>query len=92
MHENAESAERLLGMLANRHRLLVLCSLIENECSVGELLAKSTLGQSALSQHLAKLRDAGMVTTRRDGQVIYYRLTDRNARKLIEALCALYEE
>ena len=90
MEANAAQAETLLSLLANRHRLLVLCDLVEEEKTVGQLLAASPLSQSALSQHLAKLRDAEIVTTRRDGQKIYYCLASDQARKLIEALCALY--
>ena len=90
MEANAVQAEMLLSLLANRHRLLVLCDLLEEEKTVGQLLTASPLSQSALSQHLAKLRDADIVTTRRDGQKIYYCLASEQARKLIETLCSLY--
>ncbi len=91
MHDNAERAEELLTLMANRHRLMVLCKLVEGEQTVGGLQQDSGLGQSALSQHLAKLREAELVSTRRDGQKIYYQLASEQARKLIETLCELYK-
>lgn len=90
METNAAQAEELLALLANRHRLLVLCHLIEGENTVSQLLEGSPLSQSALSQHLAKLRDAGVVETRRDGQQIHYSIASPEAQKLIETLCDLY--
>ncbi len=92
MQANAANVENLLSLLANRHRLLVLCKLSEAECSVSELQTSSGLSQSALSQHLAKLRDANIVKTRRDGQSIRYSLKSREARTLIETLCTLYKD
>ena len=78
---NAKAAEaaRLLTALANKHRLAILCELIEGERSVGALVKAVGLTQSALSQHLAKLRTAGIVATRRDAQTIYYRLASAAA-------------
>lgn len=91
MEENAEQAEGLLSLLANRHRLMVVCHLTEREMTVSQLLAASIISQSALSQHLAKLREAELVQTRREGQLIYYSLASDQARKLIETLCSFYE-
>jgi len=91
MEANAAQAESLLSLLANRHRLMVVCHLTEGEMTVSQLLAVSTLSQSALSQHLAKLREAEMVQTRREGQLIYYSLASEQARKLIETLCSFYD-
>ena len=91
MEENAAQAESLLSLLANRHRLMVVCHLTEGEMTVSQLLAASTLSQSALSQHLAKLREAELVQTRREGQLIYYSLASDQARKLIDTLCSFYE-
>ncbi|MGI9363802.1 MAG: ArsR/SmtB family transcription factor [Rhizobiaceae bacterium] len=90
MKTSATEVEALLFLLANRHRLMVLCQLIDGEKSVGQLLAPSSLSQSALSQHLAKLRDANLVTTRRDGQTIHYSIASAAAQTLIETLCELY--
>ena len=90
MKNNAAKAEQLLSLMANRHRLLALCNLIDGEKTAGQLLEKSSLGQSALSQHMAKLREAELVSTRREGQMIYYKLASKEARKMIETLCAFY--
>ncbi|MEM8751001.1 MAG: metalloregulator ArsR/SmtB family transcription factor [Pseudomonadota bacterium] len=90
MKSNAANAEKLLSLLANRHRLLVLCHLIEKERTVTQLLDDIAISQSALSQHLAKLREAKLVATEREGQSIRYRIASQEARKLIETLCDLY--
>ncbi len=87
---HAEEATRLLKALANQSRLMVLCTLIEGECSVGELLARVSLSQSALSQHLAVLRADGLVATRRESQSIYYSLANDKARRVVELLHDLY--
>ncbi len=70
----AAEASRLLTALANEHRLTILCQLFEGERSLTSLAETVGLTQSALSQHLAKLRSAGVVVTRRDSRTIYYRL------------------
>lgn len=88
--QHAAQAETLLKALANSHRLMVLCSLHEQEASVGELNRRVPLSQSALSQHLATLRNAGLVATRREAQTIYYRLEDPNVRVLIATLHNLF--
>ena len=90
MRRNAGKAAAMLKMLAHEARLAVLCDLANGERSAGALVESSGLSQSALSQHLAKLRDEGLVETRRDGQAIYYRLADENAAKLIETLHGIY--
>jgi ArsR family transcriptional regulator len=90
MRRNAGKAAAMLKMLAHEARLAVLCDLANGERSAGALVESSGLSQSALSQHLAKLRDEGLVETRRDGQAIYYRLADGNAAKLIETLHGIY--
>lgn len=83
-------AARLLKLLANEQRLTVLCRLSGSELSVSELGEYVNLSQSALSQHLAKLRADGLVATRRDAQTIYYRLADPIAERLIGVLCDVY--
>lgn len=80
----------MLKLLANEQRLIVLCRLSGCELSVTELGEFVALSQSALSQHLAKLRAEGLVATRRDGQTIYYRLANPLTDRLIHALCELY--
>lgn len=90
MQQHAAEAARLLRALSNEHRLMVLCTLVGGECSVSDLLARIPLSQSALSQHLAVLRQDGLVATRRDGQSICYRLCGDKAPRLIHLLHELY--
>lgn len=90
LEPRATEAARLLKLLANEQRLTVLCRLSGTEMSVTQLGDYVDLTQSALSQHLAKLRADGLVATRRDGQTIYYRLADPIAERLIGVLCELY--
>lgn len=90
MRENAEEASRLLKAMSNERRLMILCHLVAGEKSVGQLEQLVGLSQSALSQHLARLRKDGFVRTRREAQTIYYSLKGDEARTIIEALHALY--
>jgi DNA-binding transcriptional ArsR family regulator len=90
LEPRAGEAARLLKLLANEQRLTVMCRLSGTEMSVSELGKYVDLTQSALSQHLAKLRADGLVATRRDAQTIYYRLSDPVAIRLIGVLCELY--
>ena len=90
MADHASSVSRLLKSLANEKRLMILCSLAEGELSVGELNKRIALSQSALSQHLAKLRDEGMVSTRRQSQTIFYSLASTETRRIIELLHEMY--
>ena len=90
MQANAGEATRLLKALANEHRLMVLCALAEGEHSVGELNEVVPLSQSALSQHLARLRSDGLVSTRREAQAVYYSLGEPLAARIVELLHAHY--
>jgi len=90
LESRAGEAAELLKLLANDQRLIILCRLSDEELSVSELGEYVNLAQSALSQHLAKLRAQGLVATRREGQNIYYRLANPTAQKLVGALCELY--
>ena len=90
MRLHAADASRVLKALANEKRLLLLCQLVEGECSVGELNARVDLSQSALSQHLAVLRDEGLVTTRREAQTIYYALAEGPAQQILATLHRIY--
>lgn len=87
---SATAATTLLRALANERRLLLLCQLGEGELSVGALQARLGLSQSALSQHLAILREEGIVATRRDGQTIRYRIADPAAVKIIATLASIF--
>lgn len=91
LESRAVAAARMLKMLANEQRLLLLCRLGEGEASVGELAGHAGLAQSATSQHLAKLRAEGLVATRRSAQTIYYRLSDPDALRIINVLCEIYD-
>lgn len=90
MKSNADIAAALLKNLANPSRLMVLCALISREHSAGELEELAGLSQSALSQHLSRLRSVGLVSTRRDGQKIFYALADDKAKAIVEVLHRLY--
>ncbi len=90
MRAHAGDAARLLRALANDKRLMLLCLLFGGERSVGELNARVDLSQSALSQHLAVLRNDGLVNTRREGQTILYALADGPAQRVIETLHGIY--
>ncbi|MEK9970089.1 MAG: metalloregulator ArsR/SmtB family transcription factor [Ferrovibrio sp.] len=83
---SAAEASRFLRALANEKRLLTLCQLVNTEQSVGALAEAVGLSQSALSQHLTRLREDGLVTTRRDSQTIYYRLADPRIEAMIGLL------
>jgi ArsR family transcriptional regulator len=85
---NAAEAARLLKALSNERRLLILCQIGDGERSVGSL--KVGLSQSALSQHLALLREEGLVTTRRDAQTIYYRIANPAVLQVIATLSNIY--
>ena len=90
MRLHASDAARLLRALANEKRLMLLCLLVEGERSVGELNARVDLSQSALSQHLAVLREDGLVNTRREAQTIYYSVADGPAHQVIQTLHDIY--
>lgn len=90
LEAKAGIAARLLRALANERRLAILCELVVGERSVGDLMAAVGLTQSALSQHLAKLRAAGIVATRRESQTIYYRLDDAAAGAIMSTLADVY--
>jgi DNA-binding transcriptional ArsR family regulator len=90
MQQNATEAVTLLKGLANESRLMIMCVLTEGELSVGQLNKRIKLSQSALSQHLAVLREQGLVSTRRESQTIYYRLADSPAMNVIELLHDVY--
>ena len=87
---SAGEAAKLLRALGNERRLMILCQLTEGERSVGELLPLVGLSQSALSQHLAVLREEAVVATRREGQTIWYRIADPAAMKVVATLAEIF--
>lgn len=91
LEEGAAKAASMLRLLSNECRLMTLCLLLENgEMSVTSLLEQLDIKQSALSQHLAKLRDAELVTYRRDAQTLYYRIHNPDLIRLIAVLKNIY--
>ncbi|TAL74272.1 MAG: transcriptional regulator [Rhodanobacter sp.] len=93
MRERAEDASQLMKTLGNPQRLRILCLLGGRELSVGQINEElPDLSQSALSQHLAKLRDEGLVHTRREAQTIWYTLATGPAERIITTLYGIYCE
>jgi len=90
MKAHAPEAARLMKALGNEQRLLVLCNLLERPMSVGELNERMDLSQSALSQHLALLREAGLVETRREAQSIHYSLPSGPVTRVMALLQDIY--
>lgn len=91
LQEHVNEAASLLKKMANEHRLLILCTLSTGEMSVGALNDVVPLSQSSLSQHLASLRGAGLVQTRRDAQTIYYSLSGDRAQQIIAVLFSIFK-
>lgn len=90
MKDHASEAARLLKALGNEQRLLILCNLLERPMSVGELNRRMDLSQSALSQHLALLREARLVDTQRDAQSIHYSLPSGPVMRVMALLQDIY--
>jgi DNA-binding transcriptional ArsR family regulator len=90
--DNAEEAAEILSLLANGKRLTIVEHLIDNEMSVGAIAKKFSLSQSALSQHLAKLRSMNLVETRRERQTIYYSCNSEQVRRLLETLSEMFDQ
>lgn len=90
MDQSAEAACELLKAMSNRHRLLILCQLIEGEKSVGQLAEILGIRDSTASQHLALLRRDRLIAGRRDGQTIWYRIDSSTARQVVEVLYATF--
>ena len=86
----AGEASLLLKSLSHEGRLLLLCQLADGEKSVGELTEALGLRQASISQQLARLRAEGLVTTRKEGQSVFYRLENDRARKVIELIHSFY--
>jgi ArsR family transcriptional regulator len=90
LEASAAEAEAFLRSLASRHRLMILCRLVDGETSVGEMLQTLGLNQSNLSRHLALLREEGLVATRREGTVIHYRIASDRVRPFLAELQRLF--
>ena len=92
LSEQSTAAAGLLSAMANPKRLMILCSLVEGDVPVGVLAPQVGLSQSALSQHLSKLRAQRLVKTRRDAQTIYYSSTSESVKKILATLENIYCE
>ncbi len=90
LEKAATAAEEFLRSLASRHRLMILCALMEGELSVTEINRRVPLSQSNLSRHLALLRAERLVGTRRDGNVIYYRIDSAMVPPILGELYQLF--
>jgi ArsR family transcriptional regulator, virulence genes transcriptional regulator len=88
--QNIEIAANLLKALSNEKRLLIVCALYNTEKCVGDLEKIVGISQSALSQHLARLRREGLVKTRRSAQTIYYSIDDSTIKTILECLYDIY--
>jgi len=90
LEPRADEAAELLAAMANPKRLLILCHLLDSELSVSELSERINLAQSPLSQHLSKLRALKLVATRREGQMILYRLASESVASVLTTLHGIY--
>ena len=92
LSDQSTAAAGLLSAMANPKRLMILRSLVKGEVPVGVLASQVGLSQSALSQHLSKLRAQKLVKTRRDAQTIYYSSTSESVMKVLDTLEDIYSE
>ena len=90
MQESAKVATDMLKLLGHPDRLMVLCQLKTGEQSVGQLAANLDIKQSPLSQHLARMRHEGVVTSRREAQTIYYSIAAKEVESIVTVLYELY--
>lgn len=90
MRPAAEEASALLKALSNRHRLLILCQLIDGEKSVGQLAEFLGVRDATASQHLSLLRRDRVITGRRDGHTVWYRISNKAALDIMQILYAAY--
>lgn len=90
MSDRIREASGVLKAMASETRLKIMCALNDGEVSVNQLSDLTEQSQSAVSQHLAKLRAAGLVDSRRDAQTIYYRCNEGIGQALIDTLCSYY--
>jgi len=90
MRRNAGAAAAMMAALSHEARLRVLCDLVGGERTAGDLVERSGLSQSALSQHLSRLRVEGLVATRREGVSIFYRIANPDAARILGVLHEIY--
>lgn len=90
MKRNAAKAEAMLKLLANGKRLMILCNIVKEAKSVGELVELVGLSQSAVSQHLAKMRAQGLVEADKRGKAVYYRISNVEVEAILSTLYLIY--
>ncbi len=90
MEKNVETASQLLKAIGSPTRLMLLCALADGEKSVSELTDALGLRQAMVSQHLARLRQEGLVATRREAQSVYYQIADETAEEIVQILYRRY--
>lgn len=90
MEEGTEKAASFLSGLASPHRLRILCQLVDGEKTVTDLILATGIPQTSMSQHLAKLKDEGIVTYRRDHRMLYYTICNQTALEIMQLLYANY--
>jgi len=90
MEAAADQASELLKALSNRHRLMIVCQLLDGERSVGQMAEALGLRDSTVSQHLALLRKDGLVACRRDAQTIFYSIASEPAREVLSTLYKVF--
>ena len=89
--KKAGEVSNLLKAMGNARRLMVLCKLVEHgEMTVGDLAGEVGLSQSALSQHLARMREEGQVAFRRESQTLWYRIADPRTEQLLASLYTIF--
>ena len=84
--EEAKELAHLLSMLANENRLLLLCALLDGPCTVSELANEVSISLPAISQHLHRLREAGLIASEKEGQFVRYSLRDERLRTVMDVL------
>lgn len=90
MKQNAKKAEAILKILANQKRLLILCYLTEGRKSAGELASLIELSNSALSQHLSKMKNLNLVEDSKEGQEVFYSIKSHEVRVILSTLHLIY--
>lgn len=90
MQQNSKKAESMLKMLANANRLMILCNLVQSERTVNEIVEIVGLSQSAVSQHLAKLRDENIVISEKRGKLVFYRICSPEVSAILSTLYLIY--
>jgi DNA-binding transcriptional ArsR family regulator len=90
LQQNAEKAESMLKILANRKRLMVLCQLTDGRKSAGELAEIANLSYSALSQHLSKMKSLNLIEDKKEGKEVFYSIKSYEVKAILTTLHLIY--